>query len=267
MGIASKIDSLASAVAGLPSAVIAFSGGADSSLVLKAASMAGMRLLAVTGRSETTPVSDIESAIRTARALGAPHRIIETSELGIEEFASNPVDRCYHCKRHLFGLLSTLAHDEGYACVLEGSNADDAGDHRPGMRAARELGVRSPLLAAGLTKADVREISRSLGLDSWDRPSSPCLSSRIPYGMRITPEALGMIARAEDALHALGIRELRVRHHGDSARIEVRPEDMAAVIERSAQITSELRTIGYRYVSLDIEGLRSGSLNPRRGLA
>ena len=264
MGIEGKIDSLLSAMAGLRSAVIAFSGGVDSSLLLKAASMAKMRVLAVTGRSETTPRADIESATRTALAIGVAHRIIETRELGIEAFASNPSDRCYHCKRHLFDLLTELAHDEGYASVLEGSNADDAKEHRPGMRAARELGVRSPLLEAGLTKLDVREISRTLGLDTWDRPSSPCLSSRVPYGMRITPEALGMIGRAEDALRALGIRELRVRHHGDVARIEVRPEDMAAVIGHRERITSEFRDIGYRFVGLDIEGLRSGGLN--RGL-
>lgn len=256
-----KIARLLGALREAGSAVVALSGGVDSSFLLKAASLSGIRALAVTGQSETTPQADMECAIEVARSIGAPHRIIRTRELDIEAFASNPPQRCFHCKDHLFGLLSDMAKSEGYACVIEGSNADDARDHRPGMRAARERGVRSPLLEAGLTKAEIREASRTMGLSTWDRPSSPCLSSRIPYGMRITPVALSMIARAEDAIRALGIRELRVRHHGDTARIEVRPEDMDAVLSNGPLIAAALKGIGYKFVSMDIEGLKSGSMN------
>lgn len=263
MGTQDKLQALIHAIAGMKSVIIAFSGGVDSTLLLKAASMAGIRALAVTGQSETTPLADIEAACAMARSLGVEHRIIPTRELQIDAFAQNPTDRCYHCKDHLLGLLGDIARAEGYDAVIEGSNADDLRDHRPGMRAVRERGVRSPLLELGLAKSDVRGISRSLGLDSWDRPSSPCLSSRIPYGMRITAEALLMVARAEDAIRAYGIRELRVRHHGDTARIEVRPGDMPAVLEHRAEIVEALKKLGYAFVSLDIEGLRSGSLNRR----
>lgn len=243
------------------SAVVALSGGVDSSFLLKAASLAGLRALAITGQSETTPQADIECAREVAGGIGIPHRIVRTHELDIEGFVSNSPQRCFHCKDHLFGLLAAIAKAEGYSCVIEGSNADDSRDHRPGMRAARERGVRSPLLEAGLTKAEIREASRDMGLSTWDRPSSPCLSSRIPYGMRITPGALSMIARAEDAIRALGISELRVRHHGDTARIEVNPSDMAAVLSNGPLIAAALKEIGYKFVSMDIEGLKSGSMN------
>lgn len=261
MALNGKIDRLLGILREAGSAVIALSGGVDSSFLLKAASVAGIRALAVTGQSETIPKADMDCAIEVARAIGVPHRIIRTHELDIEGFASNPPQRCFHCKDHLFGLLDDIAKAEGYACVIEGSNADDSRDHRPGMRAARERGVQSPLLEAGLSKSEIREASREMGLSTWDRPSSPCLSSRIPYGMRITPGALSMIARAEDAIRALGIRELRVRHHGDSARIEVGPEDMPIVLSNGPAIAQTLKEIGYKFVSMDIEGLKSGSMN------
>jgi len=247
----------------MESAVLAYSGGVDSTLLLKALSLSGIRYIAVTGNSPSTPRRDLDDARRMAEAMGAAHRIMDTMELSNDSYAKNPPDRCFHCKDELFGLLKVIAEDEGYAFVLDGSNADDTGDHRPGMRAALKHGVRSPLLEAGLSKDDIRSLSQWLGLSTWDKPASPCLSSRFPYGTRITHDALLLVSRAEDSLRALGFTDLRVRHLGETARIEVPEAEMARFLSddiRRRAIES-LTSLGYRYVTLDLGGLRSGSLN------
>jgi len=183
--------------------------------------------------------------------------------LADEDFASNPVNRCYYCKTELFGKLLEIARTEGYSWVVEGSNHDDLADFRPGGQAKEELGVRSPLLEAGFTKQEIRTLSKELGLPTWDKPSFACLSSRFPYGVRITPEQLGMIDRAEAFLKGLGFRQVRVRVHGDVARVEVEPEEMPRMFhdDLAAQVARELKRIGFAYVSLDLEGYRTGSMN------
>ena len=243
--------------------LLAFSGGVDSSFLLKAMVMSGMKMLAVTAESETLPAGDLRSALDIATALGVDHRVIRSEELMSEAFASNRPDRCFHCKDGLFSNLRDIAEKESLGTVFDGSNADDLSDYRPGLAAARLHGVRSPLAECGFTKAEIREMSRRLGLQTWDRPSSPCLSSRFPYGRRITAEGLKRVAEAEGFLGSLGIRELRVRDHGDTARIEVREEDAGRVLEpgNRKKIVSKLRSLGYAFVALDLEGFRSGSLN------
>jgi uncharacterized protein len=243
--------------------LLAFSGGVDSAFLLKAMVMSGLKMLAVTAESETLPEGDLRSAREIAKALGVNHRVIRSEELMNEAFASNPPDRCFHCKDGLFTKLCILAEKESLVTVFDGSNADDLSDYRPGLEAARLHGVRSPLAECGFTKAEIREMSRRLGLQTWDRPSSPCLSSRFPYGRRITAEGLKRVAEAERFLDSLGIRELRVRDHGDTARIEVREEDAGRVLEpeNRKKIVAKLRSLGYAFVALDLEGFRSGSLN------
>lgn len=244
-------------------ALLAFSGGVDSTLLLKALELSGIRALAVTARSETTPEHDLASAMETASESAVEHAFIETDELKNEAFAQNPPDRCFHCKDELFGRLWDIARKRGLGQVIDGTNAEDATGHRPGIRAARKHGVRSPLMEAGFTKEDVRRVSRHLGLPTWDRPSSPCLSSRFPYGTRITTEGLNRVAGAERALRALGFIELRVRDHGETARIEVPEEDFRRLIEPEIKekVIEALQAQGYRFVSLDLGGLRSGSMN------
>lgn len=256
-----KLQRLVGILRGMESAVLALSGGVDSVLLLKAVELSGIRALAVTAGSETTPAGDLADARRMASAAGVPHRVIGTSELDDENFAENPPDRCFFCKEELFGRLAGIARAESYAWVIDGSNLDDASDHRPGRRAALERGVRSPLMEAGFTKADVREASRALGLSTWDKPASPCLSSRFPYGMRITKKGLERVAGAEEALRALGFAELRVRDHGETARVEVPPEDMERLFAARAAVVSRLRELGYEFVCLDLEGLESGRMN------
>ncbi|GAB4388901.1 MAG: ATP-dependent sacrificial sulfur transferase LarE [Thermodesulfovibrionales bacterium] len=263
-----KLRNLMEILRGMESAVLALSGGVDSVFLLKAMALSGIRALAVTAVSETTPAPDLEDARRAARALGVPHREIRTREMEDENFASNPPDRCFYCKDELFGRLSRMAREEGYAFVLDGGNMDDASDHRPGRRAALKHGVRSPLEEAGFTKADIREASRALGLGTWDKPASPCLSSRFPYGTRITGEALRRVARAEEALRGLGFRDLRVRDHGGgAARVEVPGEDMERLFLKREAVVSALRALGYRFVCLDLEGLESGRMNRAIGAA
>ncbi len=244
--------------------VVAYSGGVDSTLLLRVAvEVLGERALAVTASSQTYPAQEVAEALCLAGELGARLREIHTEELAHEEFASNPPERCFYCKQELFGKLVEMAREEGLPAVADGSNVDDTGDYRPGMRAAAELGIRSPLREAGFTKADVRELSKELGLPTWDKPSFACLASRFPYGERITPENLGRVGAAEQVLRELGFRQVRVRHHGDSARIEVGPEDLGRAIEpeHRERIVSELTKLGYLYVTLDLEGYRTGSMN------
>ena len=244
--------------------VVAFSGGVDSTLVLRAAHDAlGDQVLAVTGRSPSVPSWEIEEAIDLARRIGAAHRILDTDELARPEYVRNEPDRCYHCKTELFERLERLSREENYRWVVDGTNLDDLGDHRPGMRARREHRVRSPLVEAEMTKQDVRECSREYGLPTAEKPAFACLASRFPYGTPVTREGLMRVEAAEKAVRDLGFRQFRVRHHGDVARLELEPVDLARALEPSvrALIVQGLRNAGYRYVSLDLEGYRSGSLN------
>lgn len=259
-----KYESLKTLLGDLGGVVIAYSGGADSSLLLKVAvDVLGPRALAITATSPTYPPKEVEEATRLARELGARHRIIGTDELETEAFANNPPERCYYCKTELFQKLVAIACEEGLPVVADGANVDDVGDYRPGLRAGAELGVRSPLREAGLGKDDVRAISRELGLPTWDKPSFACLASRFPYGDRITAENLKQVAAAEQVLRGLGFQQIRVRHHGDTARIEVDPAEFPAIIhpERRDRIVRAFRELGYLYVTLDLAGYRTGSMN------
>lgn len=250
------------------SAVVAFSGGVDSAyLALVATRELGDRALAVTADSPSYPRRHREQAEHLARLLGFRHEIIETGELDDPAYGANPPDRCYYCKRELFRRLTALARERSLAVVLDGSNADDRDDYRPGRKAAREFGVRSPLDEVGLGKAAIRELARQAGLPTWDQPASACLSSRIPYFTPVTRETLRLVERAEDVLHNLEFRLCRVRHHGEIARIEVAREELARTAdpEMAAVLVRELKALGYRYVTLDLEGYRTGSLN--EGLA
>jgi uncharacterized protein len=245
----------------MESAVLACSGGVDSVFLMKALKLSGIRALAVTARSETAPEGDMRDASRMASEIGVEHRFIETRELEREGFAQNPPDRCFHCKDELFGRLVEIARGESFASVIDGSNLDDARDYRPGRRAALRHGVRSPLAEAGFTKSDVRRGSKALGLCTWDKPSSPCLSSRFPYGRRITREGLRRVAEAEGFLRGLGFAELRVRDHGDTARVEVPEAEMGGVLEIRRELVQRLTALGYKFVCLDLEGLESGKMN------
>jgi uncharacterized protein len=259
-----KWDHLKSLIREMQLAVLAFSGGVDSSLLLRAASeVLGPHLIAVTAVSETYPPFELVAAKVFASSLGVTHRIIRTEELEREEFARNSPERCYFCKRELFGKLRQIADIEGIRFILDGSITDDLKDHRPGRRAAREFSVRSPLTEAGFSKSEVRELARTLGLNVWDKPSLACLSSRIPYGTRITPQILQTIQTAEDHLRVLGFRQVRVRHHGDTARIEIDREDFGRLLSEdiARRITSDLKQLGFTYVCLDLEGYRTGSMN------
>jgi uncharacterized protein len=259
-----KYERLKAILGGIDGVVVAYSGGVDSTLLLKAAAeVLGPRALAVTAESETYPQREGEEAVRLAREMGARHRVIHTSELEIEHFANNPPERCFYCKSELFGKLLEIAREEGLEAVADGSNVDDTADHRPGMQAAAELGVRSPLQEAGLTKEDIRAISKELGLPTWDKPSFACLASRFPYGDRITPEKLNRVGAAEEFLRGLGVSQVRVRDHGDIARVEVSTEDFDLVMrgDNRERVAAELRRLGYLYVTLDLEGYRTGSMN------
>jgi len=259
-----RLDLLARHIGDLGSALVAFSGGADSTLVAWAAHEAlGCDALAVTARSESLPPADADAARALAARLGVRHEEIVYSELAIPGYADNPPERCYLCKGELFTRLGRLAADRGLAAVLDGTNADDLGDYRPGRRAAAEAGVRSPLVELGWSKDEIRSALRRLELPVWDKPSSPCLSSRVPYGEEITAEKLDQIGRAEAALRALGFRDLRVRHHGAVARIELPAGDLPRVLSDglAAKIVEEVKAAGFAFVALDLEGLRSGSLN------
>lgn len=246
------------------SLLIAYSGGVDSAfLALAASRVLPGRLLCVTADSPSYPRRHRELAERIARDFQLPHVFIETSEMERPEYRANPANRCYYCKTELYEHLSELATARGFAAIADGSNADDRGDYRPGRQAAREFGVKSPLDDAGLTKAEIRELSRRAGLPTWDEPASACLSSRIPYQSEVTVSKLSMIEQAEEALHRHGFRVCRVRHHETVARLEIGRDEMARALDPAVAqaLVSELKAIGYQYVCLDLQGYRTGSLN------
>lgn len=259
-----KVDLLRSLIRGLGSCVVAYSGGVDSSVVLAVArEELGERALAVIGRSATYAESELELALAQARTLGLEPRVVATAELSDPRFADNPSNRCYFCKGELYVRLSALAREEGYAAVLDGTNADDLGDHRPGRRAADEHAVRSPLAELGFGKAEVRALAARLGLASAEKPAMPCLSSRFPYGSRITAGQLAQVEAGEAWLRARGFRDVRLRHHGTVARLELAAHELARLVAEPlrAECVAALRGLGFAYVALDLQGFRSGSLN------
>ena len=248
----------------LGSVIVAFSGGTDSAfLAHSAASVLGSRALAVTADSPSYPDAHRQLALRVASEFDLAHEIVRTHELERPEYRANPANRCYYCKQELYAQLASMARARGFAAVVDGSNADDRGDYRPGRQAAREHGVRSPLDEADLTKDEIRSLSRERGLPTWDVPASACLSSRIPYGSEVTVEKLRMIERAEEAVRALGFRVFRVRHHETLARLEIARDEMARALdpETAACLVREIKAIGYHHVTIDLQGYRLGSLN------
>lgn len=255
---------LDSALRECQSLIVAYSGGVDSAYLAYAAHQAlGASALSVTADSPSYPERHRALALRLAREFGFNHLIIQTAEMARPEYRANPANRCYYCKQELYSHLSAIASERGIPVIADGSNADDRGDYRPGRQAAREFGVRSPLDEAGLTKNDIRELSRRAGLPTWDEPASACLSSRIPYFSEVTGEKLRMIERAENVLRDMGFRICRVRHHDTIARLELGRDEIARALEPATaeMIDRELRAIGYAHVTVDLRGYRLGSLN------
>lgn len=257
-----KLENLKAIIKDKGGAVVAFSGGVDSTFLLKvAAEVLGDKVIAVTANSETYPKRELEEAKLFAGTQGIRHIVIETLELEIAGFADNPPDRCFYCKHELFSKLTAIAKENGIKYVFDGSNYDDRNDHRPGMRAAKQLGVISPLKEAEMTKEDIRELSKEYGLSTWNKPSFACLSSRFPYGTKITPDKLAIVGEAENFIRDLGFKELRVRYHDTIARIEVGRADLERIVTFADEITAKLKALGFLYVTLDLSGYKTGSMN------
>ncbi len=265
MNLKDKYNSLQKILKKLDKVIVAYSGGVDSTFLLKVAAetLGAEEVLACIAKGPSLPDSEYSQAVSTAKNMGVEVRTVEPNELADEKFTANKADRCFHCKSHLYGILADIAKEKNFNCVICGCNFDDKRDFRPGNRAAEVFGVRCPLMEAQLTKEDVRQLSRQLGLPTADIPASPCLASRISYGLEITEQRLKQIEEAEDFLRTFGLVEFRVRHHDCLARIEVHPKDMDKITTepvRSA-IVEKLKTLGFKFVTIDLQGFRSGSLN------
>jgi len=259
-----KLEQLKDSLQSLDSLAVAFSGGVDSTFLLKIAhDVLGDRTLAVTARSSTYPEKEFNEATQFITDNGIPHEVIVSEELDIEGFSDNPPNRCYYCKRELFSKIVALARERGIRCVADGSNVDDLDDYRPGMQAVAEQGIVSPLQEAKMTKQDIRILSKEMNLPTWDKPALACLASRLPYGQKITREKLSTIDQAEQVLRAHGFKQVRVRHHGDLARIEVAPEERTRFFDTGLMdhIYEEFKKLGFAYTALDLKGYRTGSMN------
>ena len=262
LGLEEKLNKLRAIMHECDSVLVAYSGGVDSALVMAVAHRElGERALACIGVSPSYPTREMRDAVKLAEQIGVPYRLVNTAEYLDANYAANPTNRCYFCKSELHDQLKKVASEEGWQMVLDGNNSSDLGDYRPGMEAARERGVRSPLIEANVSKAEVRELAHYLGLPVWDKPAMACLSSRVPHGTAITPELLRQIESAEDVLVDLGFRQFRVRHHNELARIELPAEDFPQALAQHTALVAGIRAAGYRFVTLDLAGFRSGSLN------